>query len=259
VATLEQLGWIAGAHWTPELGFDSNRDQAIVPLDPQAMPLRHDSKASLRGFVLVQADPASARPLGDQAIRGFTQVEAHVGDEITGSASGLEVARVFWARTPNLSSTAGASTRWVSHKSSPIRRPSGRYCTAIKCRLEGLRSPVDEAVLAAFVEQVRTGFADHEGRGVGMRHSSCATSSKAAAVALASPVMMLGADIIAAAASDPTFAPQLRRLARFWSPAALATLFEDVRQKLLSQHPLMTATRVARAATKLATTSSIRC
>ncbi|SFJ97572.1 DEAD/DEAH box helicase [Sphingomonas sp. NFR04] len=253
VATLQQVGWIAGAHWTPELGFDGTRDPAIVPLDPQAMPLRHDSSASLRGFLLVQADPAGAQSLGDPAIPGFTQIDAHFGDKITGSASGLEVARVFWGADAELKfDSRGVDPLGISQIfiDPATERP---LLHGYQVPTEGVRFTVDEAALAAFVEQVQAGFDDDEGRrdwheAQFLRYL---IGSRSRGAGIAGYDARLGAELIAAAAGNPTFAPKLRRLARFWSPATLATLFEDVRQQLLSQHPLMTVTRVARAAAKL--------
>src|SRR5262249_14877138 len=52
---------------------------------------------------------------------------------------------------------------------------------------------------------------------------------------------------------DITFNSQLRRIVRFWSPDSLRTLIGDVRTQLLSHHPLMTSTRVTRAAAALST------
>ncbi|WP_342657223.1 AAA domain-containing protein [Sphingomonas sp. NY01] len=253
VATLQQVGWMAGAHWTPELGFDGNRDPAIVPLDSQAMPLRHDSNASLRGFLLVQADPAGAQRFEDQTLSGFMQIDAHVGDGITGSASGLEVARVFWGADAELKfDSRGVDPLGISQIfTDPVTaRP---LLHGYQVLTEGLRFKVDEAALSGFVEQVQADFANDEGRG--RWHEAqflrYLIESRSRGAGIAGYDARLGADIIAAAANHSAFALQLRRLARFWSPAALATLFEDVRQQLLSQHPLMTVTRVARAAAKL--------
>jgi hypothetical protein len=84
-----------------------------------------------------------------------------------------------------------------------------------------------------------------------MRLSFCDISSKAAALGISGYDARLGADLLAAAIGHPVFAPQVKRLARFWSGEVLAGLFAAVREQLLSQHPLMTPDRVLRAATQL--------
>lgn len=253
VATLQQLGWIAGAHWTPEIGFDSDRDPSIVSLDPHAMPLRHDSNASLRGFLLVQADPGRARDVGTTPHACFSHVTAHIGDEVVGHPSGLEVARVFWGADAELKfDSRGVDPLSMSQIfTDPVTERTLLH--GYQVPTEGLQFVIDEQAITACVESIQAGFAEAEGRkrwheAQFLRYL---VDSRGRAIGIAGYDARLGADIVAAAASHPTFAPQLRRLARFWSPSALATLFEDVRQQLLSQHPLMTITRVARAALTL--------
>ena len=57
-----------------------------------------------------------------------------------------------------------------------------------------------------------------------------------------------GADLFVSAAADPNLRPRLLEAIRFWDGDGLAGLLEDVRARRLSQHPLMTPTRVARVA-----------
>ena len=251
VVTLEQMGWMAGAHWTPEMGFDPDRDPSIAPLDPQITPLRHDCNASLRGFLLVKSDAGRARPMANgSALPNIARVDMHVGDEPAGLSSGLDVARVFWG--------ADAELRFDRRGIDPLsmsqiftdpttKRP---LLHGYQVTTEGLRFSVDAASLRSCVEAIVAELGEDEDRqrwheAQFLRYS---IESRGRAIGIAGYDVRLGADIIAAAASHPTFAAQLRRLARFWSPDALKTLFVAVRDQLLSQHPLMTQARVERAA-----------
>lgn len=268
VVTLEQMGWMAGAHWTPETGYAADRDPPIVPLDAQAIPLRHDSNSSLRGFLLVHADITRAQRIdatqaiaGEQAIAGaamvstmrlpaITSVDVHIGDEQSGLSSGLDVARVFWGADAELRfDRRGVDPLGISQifTDPATERP---LLHGYQVMTEGLRFKVQAATLEAFVATVISELADNDGRQrwYEAQFLRYLVESRGRAIGISGYDVRLGADIIAAAAAHPTFAPQLRRLARFWSPEALKTLFVAVREQLLGQHPLMTPARVQRAA-----------
>lgn len=250
VATLEPMGWMAGAHWTAEMGFTHARPSPIGPLDTHGIPLRHDSNASLRGFLLVAAEPARAREIVGATLPGMTGIAVFTGDDIAGAASGLDVARVFWG--------ADAELRFDRRGIDPLSlsqifidpKTERPLLHGYKVTTEGLRFTVDREALDRCVDRVIAEFA--EGTGRQLWHEAqflrYLIESRSRAIGISGHEARLGADIIATAAAHATFAPQLRRLARFWSPAALKNLFESVREQLLSQHPLMTAARVKRAA-----------
>jgi len=253
VATLEPMGWMAGAHWTPEVGFAHDRYPPIAPLNEDGIPLRHDSNASLRGFLLVAADPAHAREIAGAKLPGVAGVNVFTGDDIAGAASGLNVARVFWG--------ADAELRFDRRGVVPLslsqifidpqtERP---LLHGYQVTTEGLRFTVDREALDRCVDQIIAEFAEGEG---GQRWHEAQflrylIESRSRAIGISGHDARLGADVIATAAAHTNFAPLLRRLARFWSPPALKTLFQTVRDQLLSQHPLMTAARVERAADML--------
>lgn len=254
VATLEHVGWMAGAHWTSETGFARDRDPAIVPLDPLAIPLRHDSNASLRGFLLVNTDHAKARTVGDIGdLPRVARVDAHIGDGRRGAASGLDVARVFWGADAELRfDRRGVDPLGVTQffTDPATQRP---LLHGYQVETEGLRFTVDREALIECVSSIVSDLAQTEGprRWHEAQFLRYLIESRSRALGIAGHDAWLGADILAAAAAHPVFAPQLRRLARFWSPAALTTLFTAVREQLLSQHPLMTQTRVERAGAML--------
>jgi hypothetical protein len=256
VVTLEPMGWMAGADWTPEIGFAPDRNPAIVPLDandPVPIPLRHDSNAGLRGFLLVAADRSRARPIAGEALACVAEVTAHIGNQTAGTPSGLDVARVFWG--------ADAELRFKPPGNVPLSisqtftdPDSGRpLLHGYQVSTEGLRFTIDPERLNSFVGTVAEELSEASGwrRWYEAQFLRYLVESRGRAIGIAGYDARLGADIIAAAAGHPSFGTLLRRLVRFWSPDALSTLFVAVRDQILGQHPMMTVARVERAAVAL--------
>jgi hypothetical protein len=254
VATLEQVGWIAGAHWTADLGFAPDRDPMIVPMNPQAIPLRHDSRANLRGFVLVSANSTLGRVIDrGTGLPNITEVVAHVSDEHAANLSGLDVARVFWGADSELHfDRRGVDPLGISQifTDPSSERP---LLHGYQVTTEGLRFNVDKPSLRACVDAVIADFSQPHGNRSWheAQFLRFLIESRCRAIGINSFDARLGADIIATASVNPTFSPQLRRIVRFWSPSALETLFENVRGALLSQHPMITVARARRSARTL--------
>jgi hypothetical protein len=250
VATLEPMGWMAGAHWNPDIGFVPDRNPSIVALDTHAIPLRHDSNASLRGFLLIASDPSRGRVLDEKSLLGIARISAFIGDEIAGLNSGLSVARVFWGADAELRFDRwDVEPRGVSQifTDPATQRP---LLHGYKVASEGLRFMIETRALENCVDEIMAEFAGGDGRqtwyeGQFLRYL---VESRCRASGISGYDARLGADIIAAAVGHHKYASQLRRLIRFWSPTELKALFQNVREQLLSQHPLMTAARVDRAA-----------
>lgn len=254
IATLEPMGWMAGADWTPEIGFAPDRNPAIVPLeanDPGPIPLRHDSNASLRGFLLVAADRSRARTIEGEVALPIGAVTAYIGDETSGS--GLDVARVFWG--------ADAEIRFKPPRMNPLSLSqiftdpdSGRpLLHGYQVSTEGFQFTIDRGRLDRYVVSVIQNLSEASGqrRWHESQFLRYLVESRGRAIGIAGYDVRIGAEIIAVAAGHPTFGPQLRRIARFWSPDALKSLFGAVREKIFGQHPMMTAARVERAADAL--------
>lgn len=254
VVTLEKVGWMAGAYWTPELGFAADRNSIVDLSDERSIPLRHDSHASLEGFVLVDANVAGAQPITPiTGLPGIAAVDAHVCGAMDGTASGLQMARVYWGATSELRfDRRGVDPVSVSQIFADPA--SGRpLLHGYEVQTEGLRFTLDNERLNSCVSGVLGEFDADESRR--RWHKSqffrYLIESRGQALSSGSHDVRLGATILAAAVGHKTFGSDVQRLARFWSPAGLATLFENVRVRLLSQHPLMTPARVARAAATL--------
>lgn len=258
VATLESVGWMAGASWTAEAGYAPDRDPAIVPLsarDAGPVPLRHDSNSSLRGFLLVSADPERGRALPDPTLPGMTRVDSFTGDDIVDASSGLDVARVFWGADAELRfdrrgvDPVGLSQTFVD----PATERSLLH--GYQVTTEGLRFSIDPTALDRSIAAATTEDDTEWGRRGWheAQYLRYLVESRGRAIGISGYDVRIGAELIVAAAQHPTFASELRRLARFWSPTALKDLFQSIRVQVLSQHPLMTEARVARAADMLGT------
>ena len=256
IATLEPMGWMAGADWTAEIGFAPDRNPAIVQLaanDPVPIPLRHDSNAGLRGFLLVAVDRSRARTIESGMALPIAAVAAYIGDETAGAPSGLDIARVFWG--------ADAELRFKPPRVDPLSitqiftdPDSGRpLLHGYQVATEGFQFTIDRERLDSYVDAVAEDLSEVSGRR--RWHESqflrYLVESRGRAIGIAGYDARLGAEIIAAAAGHPTFDSQLRRLVRFWSPDGLKTLLTAVSSKILGQHPTMTAARVERAADAL--------
>jgi ATP-dependent helicase YprA (DUF1998 family) len=253
-ATLERLGRLAGAYWTPEVGYTPDRNPPTGPCNNQNA-VRHDSVASLRGFLLVTVDQAKARPVPPiQPFPGVAEVSAHTGG-MHGSGSGLHVARVFWGSDAEVRfDTRGADSVSISQTFSDPA--SGRpLLHGYQVETEGLRFRIDDKALSSCVAAVEEDFKkdDAQRRWHEAQFLRYLIESRGNALGIAPYEMRLGASILATAIADPTLESRFRRLVHFWSPSALEVLFDDVRVQLLSQHPLMTPMRVARAAAALST------
>jgi hypothetical protein len=252
-ATLERLGWLAGSHWTPEVGYAAHRTPNFVPVDDQCVPVRHDSAAALRGFLIVEADETrSPRVLPPITLAGFAEVRAYIGGTPP-AGSGLHVARVFWG--------SDAEVRFDDRTTDPIGLSqtfadprSGRpLLHGYKVETEGLRFRINGDVLSSCLASIEGDLQANEGlrRFHEAQFLRYLIESRGYALGIKANDLALGAEIITASVGEPTFSAQLRRMLRFWSAEGLERLFGDVRGQLLGQHPLMTPSRVASAAAAL--------
>ncbi|KRS11527.1 hypothetical protein XM53_16460 [Roseovarius atlanticus] len=73
----------------------------------------------------------------------------------------------------------------------------------------------------------------------------------AQAIGLNSYEAQRGAEIFAATQTRPELSADLKRILRFWDGTELANLFENARESVLSQHPLLSRGRVAKVASSL--------
>ncbi|MCA3757233.1 MAG: AAA family ATPase [Phenylobacterium sp.] len=255
---LETLGRMHGIGWQPDwIVTDSatptiQRDQAA---SQSQRGVQHDSRGSLRGFPIVKPYPEKARPLALPGLeRWISRAEWFAGDSLGGRETGLAMARVYWA--------ADAEVRLTGPKEDPEvfaqvftdadgKRP---LLHGYNVQTEGVCLTLDAAHLDAFVVRTIEALAKDEPRrrwhaGQMLRFL---VESGAQGAGVNAYEARRGAELIVSAAGDPELRKRLIKLIRFWSADDLRALFEDTRASLLSQHPLLSARRVARLAGTLA-------
>ncbi len=251
--TLERMGWMAGAHWTGELGYTPGEANSIAPLREGASEIRHDSRGDLRGFLLVSAQK-SGRALDCTPINGaVAAIDAYAGSGAQTMATGLNVARVYWGADAEVRLNVVGSEP-VPFSQTFVAPTSGRpLLHGYQVETEGVRLHVDSAALdACIAEQMAAMEGDERLRK--WRAAQCTrylVESRARGLGLNSYEAKRGADLLVAAAGEPELRGRLNHLLKFWSNDELATLLEDTRARLLHQHPLMTETRVQRTARAL--------
>lgn len=254
-AKLERVGWLAGAYWTPEVGYSPDRPPQISALDGHNTPVRHDSLASLSGFLLITVDETKAQLVQSTGVvPAFGEVSAHIGGT-GGPGSGLHMARVFWGSEAEIRLDARAADP-VSCSQTFVDPASGRpLLHGYQVQTEGLRFRIDAEALSSCLAGIETDLKADDGkrRWHEARFLRYLIESRGYSLGISAYEIRLAAELIAAATADSALNSQLRRIVRFWSPESLKVLLGDVRTKLLSQHPLMTPTRVARATEALST------
>jgi len=252
--TLTKLGWMAGAHWTGEVGFSASRADPIGPLGEGVREVRHDCRGELRGFLIVSVDSSAGRVIAAPEGRAVATVAVHAGTGARTARSGLIATRVYWG--------ADAEVRLNEPGSEPV--PFQQIFVAPKTRrpllhgyqveTEGLRFQVDRDALDEFVNHRIAAMTtdEPERRWRSAQFTRYLVESRARGLGLNAYEARSGADLLVAAAGHPGLRKRLNHLLRFWSSASLAELLEDTRAQLLRQHPLMTVARVEKTAAALA-------
>jgi hypothetical protein len=254
--TVERIGRMAGADWTPEVGHRSEASNLFGPMREGALGVNHDSRGELRGFLLVaaEADRAEALPLQDLA-----PIASAVGLHRSGlghvQASGLEVARVFWG--------ADSEVRFADRDAEAVAlsqifvgpRTGTPLLHGYQVSTEGLRFQITLGRLNAAVVEAQQGMALNEGerRWRSAQFTRYLVESGAKALGVNAYEARRGADLVVAAAGSAMLRDDLHKLLRLWDPAKFAALLERTRVEVLGQDPTLTRRRVARTAAALAT------
>jgi hypothetical protein len=253
--TVERLGRMSGTTWFGEVGFDPGRTPALSGIDDGGVPVRHDSRGELSGFLLVEAQAGAAKPLPTDAIPAVSRVDMHEAGVSHGSDSGLRIARVYWG--------ADAEVRFDDKDTAPetfsqtfVHPDTGNpLLHGYQVTAEGLRLHLDSARLDRAVADavVRMESDEAERRWRSAQFTRYLIESRAKAAGVNAYEARRGADLLVAAAGDAELRPALIRLKRFWDPTRVAELLHHARERVLAQHPLMTANRVARTAEAIST------
>lgn len=253
---LARLGRMFGAGWTPEWVWDETASE-IRPANRgrEDTSVRHESRGSLRGFLLVSADPSRGCDLDRTPIREWVaSLRGFIGGKMNQQGSGLRLARIYWGcdaevRTERQESAPGGVAQTF------INPDTGRTLLhGYKVETEGLQFHLCSRRLDDFIvaEMDRLGNETAEKRRLSAQFMRFLVESRAHGLGVNAYEARRGADLIVAAAGDVNLRERMTGLLRFWDGAALQELFEEARSRLLAHHPLMSQRRVARTAEVLA-------
>lgn len=248
--TLKRVGWMAGAYWNAEAGYNSTSSPPISPLTAVNAAVRHDSSGRLRGFLLVETDPNKGVYLDASGIPAISSARLYAGHGAQSDTAGLTVSQVYWG--------ADIEVRFDDRELEPVGLSqifsdpnTGRpLLHGYQVETEGLQIKVNSAKLDRMAADVLADLEKDSAQKIWLQsqYIRYLVSTGLRGLGINSYDAQTGASLIATAKSDSETAAGLRQLRRFWSDKRLIDLFEDVRTRRLAQNPTMTQKRVQRAA-----------
>lgn len=254
---METLGVMQGAGWTSAWIVAPDGASVLRSSDPDlsGRRIKHDSRASLRGFPVIKIDETRARALPLPAeLPWLGSVDAFLGESLGGRTTGIAMARLYWGVDAELKMEDRQLEPAVFSQTFADPSSGAPTLHGYHVQTEGARFRIPTARLNAFVaeEMARLQAAPAERRWHTGQMLRFMIEDAAQALGVNAFEARRGADLIVTAAADPVLRPRLLQAVRFWDPDTWVTLLEDVRATRLAQHPLMTATRVERVARTLA-------
>ncbi len=258
IIELEKAGSFYGAEWTPNFRLDRVDDKPVVacPVSPQQTQhgIKHETQAQLRGFPIVRSDAKKGMPLEfSQQVKWLKRVDGFRGEGLSSDSPGLILIRSFWGsdcevRVKDPQVEAVPFRQIFSDPTSNKPLLHGFYV-----QTEGVQFHINSELLSEFVarEIKRLGENGKEKRWL-LRQAMCHLVERGAqAIGLNSYEAQRGAEIFAATQTRPELSADLKRILRFWDGTELGNLFENARESVLSQHPLLSKARVAKVASSL--------
>lgn len=253
---LETLGVMQGSGWTSNWVVSVDGSQVLRSTDPNldGRRIKHDSRASLRGFPVLKIDAARGRAIrADGVGEWLGHLEVFEGESLGGRTTGIAMARLFWGADAELKMQDRDLDPAVFSQvfSDPDTRQPMLH--GYHVQTEGVRFHMPSARLTAFVdaELQRLADAPAERRWYAGQMLRFSVEEAAQALGINTFEARRAADLMVSAAADARLRPRLLQAVRFWDVDTWTELFEDTRASRLAQHPLMTPTRVTRVATTL--------
>ncbi|PDQ20117.1 hypothetical protein CN311_15990 [Mesorhizobium sanjuanii] len=181
------------------------------------------------------------------------RVEAFLGDGVGGRETGLALARVYWGADAELNLEGPPNQSAVFSQIFTAPDDGRPMLHGYHVQTEGVRFVLKSNHLKAFVAEEAARLADDgpSRQWHLARMLRFLLESGAQAAGINTFDARRAAEMMASAAGDPDLQKRLNHLMRFWSGANLRQLFEDIRNRLLSHHPLLSAARVQRVADSL--------
>ncbi|CAN7732017.1 AAA domain-containing protein [Ensifer adhaerens] len=254
IVKASRLGQMFGAAWQSDWHMDGTIARQSPPSTERARRIRHDSRSTLRGFPIVkkQDEFAESLELGSLA-PWLDRIQYFRGDGLGGQRTGLALAKVYWG--------ADAEAKLEDLRLDPVpltqifTSPGEKRPTlhGYHVQTEGLSfklnaNAVERVVDAEISDLERDAKMKRWRTGQMLRFL---IENKATFAGVNAYEAMRGAEIIVSAAADPELRRKLNRLRTFWGAKPLEELFEETRSAFLSQHPLLTVTRVQAVAASL--------
>lgn len=256
--SVETLGRMHGSGWQSDWVVS----ETAIPTVSRAQGttsenrrVRHDSRGSLRGFPIIKSSPEHGRRIESSRLEPWIdRVDRFIGDGVGGKQTGLAMARVYWGADAEVN-LIGPPSETAVFSQVFVGPDDGRpLLHGYHVQTEGVRFTLNSKVLDAFVTSALD-WLDQDlpaRRWYAGQMLRFLVESKAQSCGVNAYEARRGADLMVSAAGDPDLKRRLAHLLNFWGSADLATLFEDTRANLLSQHPLLSPQRVKRVAQSLA-------
>lgn len=254
--TVNRLGRMQGAEWVGEVCLKRDDPRIWTSVANNEVPVRHDSRGELAGFVLVSAGSEPTVVIPTDGTNGkLSKVSVYLAGVTESKASGLDIARVYWG--------ADAEVRFDSRETEPVAfsqtfvhpKTQRALLHGYKVTTEGLRFEIAKDAVDQAVNETLAKMKDdqQERRWRSAQFMRYLVDSRARSIGINGYEARRGADLLVAAAGEPELRADLAKLVRRrWDDKHFFTLLDEARQRVLSCHPMMTQRRVARTADLLA-------
>ncbi|TFW44224.1 DEAD/DEAH box helicase [Pseudomonas fluorescens] len=217
----------------------------------EALKVHHKSSGQLRGFPVIQADASSAHSNDPGVLSGIIErLDIHTGGTLTHVESGLQLARVYWG--------ADSEVRFCDARVDSLQisqlftHPKTLEAVLFGYRVttEGVRFHIDSAALSRFVDHEIAAMSpdSEEGKWYRLQMLRYIVQRRARSVDMNSYQAQRAAEIIAAAAGNPTLRKKLLQLTKLWDRRRVRELFLQTYQEVLHQHPLLSERRTEQVA-----------
>ncbi|MBB4509546.1 AAA domain-containing protein [Rhizobium leguminosarum] len=249
--TLRRLGKMRGASWRSEWIMQGGTVAPASDGAPIATRVEHGARGSLRGFPILKTDPTKKSTFGGKALSPWIeQMDAYLGSSTSKAATGIAVAKVFWGadaevRVADPTTTPLSITQFftVPGKTEPVLH-------GFHIHPEGVTFRLNDDTLEKTIDQTLSEFNTDTAllRWHGSQMARYMIESRALSFGVNAYQANRAAELIFSAVVSDKLRKELSALLKFWSPRDLSIVFENIRAEILSEHPLLTADRVAEVA-----------
>ena len=247
-------GRMWGADWDPAWRIvpPNSGPGRVEPLaagtDGGSTAVHHQSRGTLRGFLVVRADPTLAEDLPGSCLPVCaTRAERFVGRGVSARRTGLSVMRLYWGADAQVRSTDPQADD--CNLTQRFTRPGTNETLLHGYRIEteGVRLHLDKERLDGFVREEAARLRDTgDGRwhrAQVLRHQ---VASRAQSAGVNAYEARRAADLVVTAAAHADLRARLNALLQFWDERDLASLLADTWRAHLQAHPQLSERRVAR-------------